>query len=254
MTPLRALHIVEWEWNVYRRAWRGSVTINFLGPIFFLTAIGLGLGSLVNRTNTLGIPYLDFLAPALVATACMQAAVGESTYPVMGKVKWDRTYEAVLATPTDTSDIILGELLWYALRQLLVAAAFVLVLFLFGIPKSPLAVLAVPAGAVTGLAFAMPIYAFAVTRETDLPFAMLFRFMIGPLFLFSGTFFPIDRLPVLMQGLAWALPLSHGVALARDLVLNTANLLDLAHLAVIAAYVAAGAVAARMALDRRLRQ
>ena len=253
MTPPRALHVVEWEWNVYRRAWRGSVTMNFLGPILFLAAIGVGLGSLVNRTNALGVPYLDFLAPALVATACMQAAVGESTYPVMGKVKWERTYEAVLATPTGTGDIILGELLWYALRQLLVAGAFVVVLFAFGIPKSPLAVLAVPAGAFTGLAFSMPIYAFSVTRQTDVSFAMLFRFIIGPLFLFSGTFFPIDRLPLLMQALAWALPLSHGVALSRDLVLNTASPMDLGHLAVIAAYLTAGALAARIALDRRLR-
>ena len=102
MTPPRAFHIVEWQWGVYRRAWRGSMTINFLGPVLFLTSIGIGLGSLVNHANRLGTPYLEFLAPALLATACMQAAVGDTTYPVMGKVMWDKTYDGVLATPIGT--------------------------------------------------------------------------------------------------------------------------------------------------------
>ena len=244
--------VFELNWAVYRRVWRGSLTVSFVGPVLFLASIGIGLGSLVNRGRGLGMPYLEFLAPALLAAACMQSAVAETTYPVMGKVKWDRTYDAILATPLGATDIVLGELAWYAFRHLIVAGAFFVVLLVFGVTHSPLAVLVVPAGILTGLAFAMPVYAFATTRETDAAFSLLFRFVIGPLFLFSGTFFPIDRLPALLQPVAWALPLSHGVALARDLALDHAGRFDLGHAAVLVAYAGAGVLAARITLPRRL--
>ena len=244
--------VFEHNWAVYRRVWRGALTVSFVGPILFLASIGLGLGSLVNQSRGLGVPYLNFLAPALLAAACMQAAVGEATYPVMGKVRWNRTYDAVLATPARASDIVLGELAWYAFRQLLVAGAFFVVLVAFGVVRSPVAVAAVPAGVLTGLAFAMPIYAFTLTRETDAAFAVLFRFVIGPLFLFSGTFFPIDRLPALLQPLAWAFPLAHGVALTRDLCLARPGPGDLGDAAFLAAFTLAGVLAARVTLRRRL--
>ncbi len=253
ITP-RALRIVEWDFAVYRRAWRGTITINFLGPILFLTSIGVGLGTLVNRGGGLGMSYLAFLAPALLAANAMQAGMSEATYPVMGKLKWERTYDAVIATPATVTDVVFGELGWFAIRQLLVATAFTIVLALFQVPRSPLAVLAVPAAALNGLAFAMPIYAYTTTLDNDVPFAMLFRLGMGPLFLFSGTFFPIDRLPPLVEGLAWALPLSHGVALCRDLVLSTPRAVDLVHVGVLTAYLTAGVGLARAGLRRRLQK
>jgi lipooligosaccharide transport system permease protein len=248
----RALRVVEYDWAVYRRVWRGSLTGNFLGPLLFLASIGAGLGSLVNRSRGLGMPYLDFLAPALLATACMQAGVGDSTYPVMGKIRWNRVYDAMLATPLGTADVVAGELGWNVLRQLSVAASFFLVTLLFGVPKGGAAVVAVAAGALTGLAFAMPIYAYTATRESDAAFAVLYRVVVGPIFLFSGTFFPIERLPGLLQPLAWALPLSHGVALTRDLMLGRPAALDAAHAAMLLAYVVGGVLAARITLQRRM--
>ncbi|HEX6548616.1 MAG TPA: ABC transporter permease [Candidatus Dormibacteraeota bacterium] len=247
-----ALHIVEAEWAVYRRIWRGTLGFSFLGPLFFLASIGIGLGVLVNRNQSLGMPYLDFLAPALLPIAAMQTAVGEATYPVMAKVRWNKTYEAALATPISTNDIVFGELLWYAFRRLLEATAFVLVMLLFGVPKGPTAIGAIGAGVLTGLAFAMPVYAFAITRETDAAFSILFRFVIGPLFLFSGTFFPLDRLPAALQAAAWMLPLAHGVQLSRDLTLNTPHPQDLLHTVVLIVYIAAGTAAASITIRRRM--
>lgn len=251
-SPIRALRVLEYDWAVYRRVWRGSLTMNFLGPLLFLASIGAGLGALVNRNRGLGMPYLEFLAPALLATACMQAAVGDSTYPVMGKIKWNRVYDAMLATPLGTSDLVIGELAWNGLRQLSVAAALFVVTLFFGVPTGGAAVLAVAAGALTGLAFAMPIYAWTATRDTDAAFSLLFRIVIGPIFLFSGTFFPIDRLPGLLQAVAWALPLSHGVALTRDLMLAHPAPLDAGHAAVLVAYLVGGVLMARMTLQRRM--
>ena len=246
------IHVFEYNWAVYRRVWRGALTVTFIGPVLFLGSIGIGLGSLVGRGAGLGMPYLEFLGPALLAAACMQAAVGEATYPVMGKVKWNRTYEAVLASPIGVTGVVLGELAWYAFRQLLVAGAFFLVLLAFGVPRTPLALAAVPAGMLTGLAFALPIYAYSVTRESDAAFTVLFRWVIGPLFLFSGTFFPIDRLPVALQPVAWLLPLAHGVAITRDVTRGVVVPADLGHAAVLLAFVAAGTLAATVTLRRRM--
>jgi lipooligosaccharide transport system permease protein len=252
VSPSRVLRVVEYDWAVYRRVWRGSLTMNFLGPLLFLASIGVGLGALVNRSRGLGMPYLDFLAPALLATACMQAAVGDATYPVMGKIKWNRVYDAMLATPLRPADVVAGELAWSVLRQLSVAAAFFVVTLVFGVPKGGTAILAITAGALTGLAFAAPIYAYTATLESDAAFSLLYRIVVGPIFLFSGTFFPIDRLPGLLQPVAWALPLSHGVALTRDLMLVRPAPLDFAHAAVLLAYLVGGVLAARITLRRRM--
>jgi lipooligosaccharide transport system permease protein len=249
-----ALHVIEAEWAVYRRVWRSTLGFSFVGPLLFLASIGIGLGALVNRSQALGMPYLDFLAPALLPSTAMQTAVGEATYPVLGKVLWNKTYEAVLSTPVTPDEVVFGELAWYGLRQVLQSAAFFAVLLLFAVPRGVAAPAAIAAGALTGLAFAMPIYAFSMTRQTDAAFSILFRFVIGPLFLFSGTFFPISRLPALLQPLAWALPLAHGVQLSRDLTLGAAHARDLLHAGVLLAYVAAGTAAATLAIRRRMRQ
>lgn len=244
--------VFEYEWAIYRRVWRGLLTTSFIGPVLFLASIGLGLGSLVNRGRGVGMPYLEFLAPALLVTACMQAAVAETTYPVMGKLKWNQTYDAILSTPLGISDIVFGELAWYAFRLAIVAAAFLVAMAAFGVVRTPLGALALGVGVLTGLAFAMPVYALTTTRQNDAAFAVLFRFVIGPLFLFSGTFFPLERLPAALQAVAWALPLAHGVALSRDAVRGTATPADLLHIAVLVAYVVSGTLVARVTLRRRL--
>jgi len=252
-----ALRVLEHHLTIYRRTWKGSVFMSFVSPILFLTAMGLGLGSLISRgpVRTVdGVSYLVFLAPGLLAASAMQSAYVETTYPIMARIQWERTYEGMLATPIAVLDVLAGEFGWLALRLALGSCAFFLVMLLFGTIHSVLAPLAIVAAVLTGLAFAAPILAWTATRRTDSSFALIGRFLITPLFLLGGVFFPIHQLPQLVQGIAWVTPLAHGVALARSLSLGVLTSSAAMHLAVLLVYAAIGIVAARITLQRRLVQ
>jgi lipooligosaccharide transport system permease protein len=241
---------------VYRRTFRGSIFSSFVTPLLYLTAMGVGLGAMVSPRGTalMGYEYTHFLGPGLMAAACMQSAVFESTFPIMGKIVWRRNYEAMLATPIAVRDILGGELLWIGFRMILISSVFLGVLTLFAIPRSPLALLAVPAAVLTGVAFSAAIISFAATQRNDAGFAWMFRFVINPLFLFSGTFFPLAELPAQVQWLAAATPLYHGVSLTRGLILSDAGLLAgwYWHAAYLLAFTAAFALLAQRLLSRRL--
>ena len=215
-----AARVLQRNLLVYRRTWRGSLFGSFLTPLLYLTAMGIGLSQLMARGGSTmlgGVEYLDFLGPGILASSCMQTASFESTYPIMGKISWRKNYEAILATPMEVHHLLIGELGWIGFRLTTMATVFMVVLTLFGIPRSPLALLAIPAAVLTGIAFSAPIIAFAATRHNDSGFAALFRFIINPLFLFSGTFFPVSFYPVPIQVLMEAIPLFHGVTLVRAL-------------------------------------
>lgn len=249
------LRVLEYCARVYRRSWRGTLFVTFLAPILFLGAMGFGLGSFVDRSGGLpgGVPYASFLAPGLLAAQGMQTAAFESTYPIMGRIVWDRIYAAMLATPIGVRDIVLGQFAWIGVRLLLVTSVFFGVMVTFGLARSPIAVLAIGAATLTGLAFAAPIMAFTATQRNDQGFNAIFRFGITPLFLFSGTFFPVERLPTVLQPIAWLTPTYHGVALARDLSLGTATLPGvLVHLAVLVAVAGVGLGAALVTFRRAL--
>ena len=256
MSAAPAVRIFEHQALVYRRVWRGTVFISFVTPTLFLAAMGLGLGSIVDANNpggVGGVSYLAFLAPGLLLATAMQTAAFESTWPVMAGIVWLRTYDAMLATPASVRDIILGHLAWVTVRLTMVAGVFIAVMFAFGAVTSPLAVLAILPAVLTGLAFAAPITAFAATQKNDSGFNVLFRFGITPLFIFSGTFFPITQLPDFVQPIAYLTPLYHGVALARDLALGTLEPVSAAvHLAVLIGFVIAGYLAAMWTFRRRL--
>ena len=250
-----ARRVVAYDLRLYRRGWRGTVVSSLLSPVLFLGAIGLGLGGLVNRSSggVGGVPYLLFLAPGLLAASAMQTSLFLSTYPIMARIKWLRTYEAMLATPVTVADLLAGELVWMTLRLLQGATVFLAAMALFGAIRSPLGVLALPAAVLTGLAFACPITAFSATQRTDSGFTVLQRLVIMPLFLFGGAFFPLDRLPGALQAAAWVTPLAHGVALTRGLTLGTLTAGPaVLHVAVLLAYTVAGVVGASVALRRRL--
>jgi lipooligosaccharide transport system permease protein len=221
-----AVHVLEHLLLLYRRTWRGSIFNSFLSPVLFLGAMGIGLGGYVDRSGGAatagigGVPYLAFLAPGLLAAGAMQTASGEASFPVMAAIEWVRQYAAMLATPITVRDIVIGQTTYFAFRLTLVATIFVAVVIAIGGASSPSVVLAVPAAVLTGLAFATPIAALSATLRNADKFNLLFRFGITPMFLFSGTFFPIDRLPPLVQPLAWITPLWHGVALTRGLALG----------------------------------
>ena len=254
---IATLRVFEHHLTVYRRTWKGSVFLSFVSPILFLAAMGLGLGSLISRgpVRTVdGVSYLVFIAPGLLAASAMQSAYVETTYPIMARIQWERTYEGMLATPIAVINVLAGEFGWLAFRLALGSCAFFLVMLVFGTIHSVLSLLAIVAAVLTGLAFAAPILAWTATRRTDTSFALIGRFLITPLFLLGGVFFPIHQLPQLVQGIAWVTPLAHGVALARSLSLGVLTPSAGMHLAVLLVYAVIGIVAARITLQRRLVQ
>ncbi len=251
-----AARVLEHRFLLYRRSWRGSAFNSFFSPVLFLASIGVGLGGFVDSASLpLDVPYIVFLAPGLLAGAAMQTGASEATFPVLGGLKWVRSFHAMTATPITAGDVAIGFLGWVGIRLTLVAAIFTFVIVLFGAATSPGIVLSIPAAVLTGLAFAAPITAFSATQNDTQWFNALFRFGITPLFLFSGIFFPIDQLPVLFQPIAWLTPLFHGVALARGLALGTAADQPVAiavHIVYLVALTAGGAVLARLQFSRRL--
>jgi lipooligosaccharide transport system permease protein len=249
------IHVVEYNATVFRRIWRGTIMTSFFTPLFFLAAMGLGLGGFVNRGagGVGGVPYIEFLAPGLIAAATMQTAAFECMYPILGKIMWDRIYDAMLATPLRIGEVVAGEVAWVTLRVLMVASIFWVVMVVFGVVHSALTLLVIPVAALNGLAFATPIMAFTARQRDESGFPNIFRFVIMPLFLLGGAFFPISKLPLVLQAVAWATPLAHGVELCRGLVLGNLIPLEVVlHVAVLAAYALAGFFLARIMFMRRL--
>ncbi len=250
--------VFEHRWVQYRRTFRATIFTSFLTPILFLTAMGLGLGSYVSDSaidSLGGVSYLAFLAPGLLAANAMQVASFEATYPIMGGLVWNKIFHAMYATPISPRDIALGNLAWIAARLSLISAVFTVVIVLFGAAASPLVVLAIPAAALTGMAFAAPIAAFSATQKTPNKFAAIFRFGITPLFLFSGTFFPLSSLPEALHPLAWLTPLYHGVELTRGLALGTIvddPLVAIVHVFVLCAFTVVGSLVTIRTIERRL--
>ena len=252
--------VFEHRFLSYRRTFRASLFSSFLTPLLFLTAMGVGLGGYVDSSTQDalgGVPYLAFLAPGLLVATAMQAGSFESTFPIMGGLVWNRTFHAMYATPLTSRDVALGNLLWIAARLTLISTVFTAIIILFGAALSPLVVFAIPVAVLTGLAFGAPIAAFSATQRTPDRFAAIFRFVITPLFIFSGTFFPVEGLPPFLQPLAWLTPLYHGVVLARGLSLGTFGTnptieLALVHLLVLIGFVAVGTFAAIKTVDAKL--
>lgn len=240
---------------VYRRTWKGSVIGRFVSPLFFLLSMGLGLGALVDARagGVEGLPYLRYVVPGIVAMQAMMLAFGDSTYAVMGYIKWNRMYSAMLSTPLRVGEVLWGHLLVVALQLGVATAIFLLVAAPFGAFGSWWVLLAVPVAVLTGMAFSVPTFALAAWIENDNGFSILFRFVMTPLMLFSGTFFPVDQLPGWMQPLAWVTPLWHGVELSRDASEGVwPGWAGVGHLGVLALYVGVGAVLAHRSFTRRL--
>ncbi len=248
--------VFEHRFLSYRKTFRASIFTSFVSPVLFLTAMGIGLGGYVSNEASLGgVPYIVFLAPGLLAATAMQSASFEATFPIMGGLVWQKTFHAMYATPISPRDIALGNLAWIVARLTLIATIFTIVIVLFGAADSPLIVLAIPAAVLTGMAFAGPIAAFSATQKNPNKFAAIFRFGITPLFLFSGTFFPISSLPAALQALAWVTPLFHGVALTRGLSLGTIvnePVAALIHVAYLTTFAVVGALFTIRTIERRL--
>jgi len=224
--------------------------------MLFLGAMGLGLGALMKTRGAAafgGVSYLRFIAPGILAAGCMQTTAFESSFGTLTKVTYRRNYEAMLATPLSIGGLLAGELSWVAVRMMMVAATFMFVVAIFHLAVSPLALVAFPAAVLTGLAFASPFIGFSAKRKNYNDLSNIFRFVVTPMFLFSGTFFPIQRLPWFFRPVAYATPLYHGVELMRGAMLDRLTLQQaVQHSAYLIALFAVGVLYAHRSLTQRL--
>lgn len=246
---------LEHSMFVYRRIWRGTFFGTLVSPVLYLTAMGVALGSLVPEMTTFGgVPYIVFLAPGLMAAQAMQTGTQESSWHLFAGFKWNKTFEAMIATPQGVRDIVIGHLYWLVVRLGLVTGVFLIVSFAFGAITSPTAIFAWPSAILTGLAFGMCMAAWTASRKTEQSFAFVFRFILTPLFLFSGTFFPIEQLPDALEWVAWLTPLFHGVALTRELAIgHTIDFVVLGiHVLYLVAMLAIGTAIAMRTFRKRL--
>ena len=261
MTALTGpLRVVESEAIGYKRTWRGTAISSFINPVLFLSAMGAGLGSLVDRGDgDLGISYLAFVATGLMAASGMQNGASDGSFPVMAGIIWRKSFHGAISTPISPRDIVLGRFIWAIMRLTVILLIFALIAVGFGAIELGPALLAIPPSVLTGLAFTTVITAWTVTREDGTSMSTLFRFGIMPLFLFSGTFFPISQLPDLIEPLAYVTPLFHGVELVRKIALpgidpSVVTTVPIAvHFAYLIVMTAIGVYLASRLLDKRLR-
>jgi lipooligosaccharide transport system permease protein len=255
-TPL-TVRVVEHQAAIFRRFWRGSATFYVLNPVLFLAAIGVGLGGLIEeRTSDVGgVPYLTFVAAGLLAASAMLGATAESLWPIMAGTKWVRTFHAMVATPLRPADVFAGIVAWTTARAAVGASIFLSVAAVLGAVPSPWGLAAVPAAALCAAAFAAPLTAFSASQETDARFPLIMRIGVMPLFLFSGTFFPVSQLPDVLRPLSALSPLWHGVELCRGATTGSIDLLPaVVHVAVLAACVGAGWLWGTRTFTRKLAQ
>jgi lipooligosaccharide transport system permease protein len=255
MSAPMALRYAERELRVWTRLWRGTVFSSVLSPILFLGAMGVGLGGLIddNAGRVDGLEYLVFVTPGLLAGAAMQNASGLALWNVMGGHKWAGHFRGAVASPLRPADVYTGYLIWLGSYIGMCSIPFLAVAALLGGVPSPWAVLAVPAAALCALAFAAPLAAYAMSQDSEFNFAAVQRLVIMPLFLFSGTFFPLDQLPSGLRSIAWVTPLWHGVELCRGATTGSLGLSwALLHVAVLVAFIAVGATLGIRAANRRL--
>jgi lipooligosaccharide transport system permease protein len=253
------LLVVEHHWTWYRRNWRATAVSSVLQSLLFLLAFGVGFGALIDGTGraaqaTGGVDYLVWLAPALLCVSAVQTAVFDSTYPVLSGFKWQRVYLAMTATPIGPGEVVAGHLGWLGVKIGGSGAVYVAVIAAFGGVRSPGVLLSLVIAVLTGIAVAAPVTAFtAGVQDEGTAFSVLFRLVLIPMTLFSGTFFPVDRLPPWVQPITWVSPLWHGTELARSAALDRwAVAPALGHAAFLVGLVAAGTAVAAVRFRRRL--
>lgn len=251
-----------WEAHVtlYRSVWKSNVMGSFVQPLLYLLGMGLGVGALVddgNQNDTLldGLTYFQFLAPALLATTAMMIASNEALWPVLGGFKWWKKFHSEAATPLTPNEIAGGVALWQITKSFIAVFGVAVVLLVFPDTRSWGVLLAIVFGTLTGAAFAAPITAWSASRDTDTSFPTINRFVIIPLFLFGGAFYPISQLPDWMETIAIATPLWHGVELCRNSVYDRLELWPtVGHVAYLVTMAVVGWLLAARSFRRRLSQ
>jgi lipooligosaccharide transport system permease protein len=209
------LPVLQHRLIAIRRTWRGGVYTSLLLPVLFLLGMGISIGGYVDRGGTLGLSYLDYVAPGLLASTAAQIAVGEASYQIIAAFKWNRVYHAMRATPLRTADILAGEFAYIMVRVAVPAASFFIVMVAFGIVHSWWAIAAVPVAVLLAASMTGLTMAYSASIKSDNMFALLYRFMVIPMTLFAGVFFPVEAMPLVARWIAYVLPLWHGVELCR---------------------------------------
>ncbi|HWH09004.1 MAG TPA: ABC transporter permease [Candidatus Thermoplasmatota archaeon] len=227
--PKLALRAWQREVTLYKRIWPSTILSTLLDPIMYLLALGFGLGAYVGSIQ--GRPYLEFIAPGLVASSVMYASIFEAAWNSYVRIFVERSYESMMATPAELEDVVAGEALWGATRATIYSVVMLVVLTGFGLIHSWWALLVPPVAFLAGLAFFMLGISYTVTCRHMDQLTFLFTLGVTPMFLFSGIFFPLEGLPQAVQAVAWLSPLYHLVAAVRALAFGAVGLGTLGHVA-----------------------
>jgi len=232
----RAYRVWQRHLTVYKKLYRSSIAINFIEPFLYLVALGLGLGGFVSKIN--GQPYINYLAPGVIASSAMFAAAYECSYGTYIRMTFQKTFDAILATPVTLDDLVLAEMLWGATKSLIYGVIIMLVVSVMGLIDSPLLVLSTPFLFLSGIIMAE----IAIMYDSVIPgidyFNYFFTIFITPLFLFSGIFFPLDGLPHVVSVIAFFTPLYHTVNITRGLASGALPIWDMLWLIVAAVVLA----------------
>jgi len=248
-----ATAVLAYRLTKYRQSWRSALFNSLAIPVLLLLGVGLSVGSYVNRHGTLGVPYLEFVAPGLLVSSTLQLAMTEAGAPVFNSFHWERSYFGMITAPTRALDIIAGELAYLALRMAPTALIFTVLMAALGGTHSGWAIALPLIAVLVGLAGAAPMLAYAASVSTVLMMSVMLRFSLLPMTLFSGVFFPITRLPAAIRPLAYLLPLWHGVQLSRAAASGVGETAAVCgHLLVLLLWCAAGVAVAHARFVRRL--
>jgi lipooligosaccharide transport system permease protein len=249
LSGVRGLRLIERHARFYRRFWL-VVAAGAAEPLFYLLSVGVGIGGLIGDVTGPGgqpVPYREFVAPGLLAVSALNGALNDSTFNIYGRLKFDKLYDAVLTTPLGARDVAFAEIGWAVLRGVIYSVSFLVVMAALGLIGSPWAVLALPGAALISFATA----ALGVYLTTYMKSWQNFDYVIlvsAPLFLFSGTFYPLSVYPHVIGVIVEWTPLYQGVVILRDLVLGAPS----PDLAWRAAYLVALGVAGLALAGRRI--
>ena len=206
------------DFDVWRKKYAASLTGNLGEPILFLFAMGFGLGSLISPIE--GASYIEFIAPGLIGSAVMYGASFECTFGSYTRIAVQKTFDAIRVTPVSLEEVTAGDILWGATKGMMAGTAFIIVMLLFGLIKSPWACFLPVLMLIEAVGFASLAMLFSSKAPSYDFFSYYFTLIISPMFLFSGIFFPLDTMPVWVQTIAWITPLTHFISLSRALVLG----------------------------------
>ena len=251
VTEARLRAMLKWIWLI--------IGLAIANPVLYLVSIGLGVGAYIDKNTggmgVDGVSYITFLAPALLATAAIQGAIDESVFPTLEGFKWNKIFFSMNATPLSGNHIATGVFLNSLIRVTFTAIIYWLVMLAFGVLESPRAWLAIFTAVMAGAAFGAMMQALAGMLENeDIFFTVLNRFVIMPLFLFSGTFYPLSNMPIYLQWIGWISPLWHATELGRWLTYGheISSLMLYTHFIFLNSLLLIGIIASRRIFTRRL--